>query len=204
VTVRCDDGARHACDAALLTVPLPLLADITLPAAARAKAAAAADIGYGSVVKILLRFSTRFWPERMSFLFSDAAIPTWWTQYPAPYPLLTGWLAGPRAEKIDLDANALVETALASLAEIFTSSPERLRRDLVAACALDWGTDRFSRGGYSYATPRTRQAQALLKSPDGGAVFFAGEALYAGQDIGTVEAALSSGLDGARAILAGS
>jgi monoamine oxidase len=37
---------------------------------------------------------------------------------------------------------------------------------------------------------------------DGGAIFVAGEALYTGPDMGTVEAALASGLETARIILA--
>jgi hypothetical protein len=32
--------------------------------------------------------------------------------------------------------------------------------------------------------------QSALQKPDGGAVFFSGEALYAGRDMGTFEAAL--------------
>jgi hypothetical protein len=40
-----------------------------------------------------------------------------------------------------------------------------------------------------------------LKS-DAGAVFFSGEALYAGRDVGTVEAALANGTETAQAILA--
>jgi monoamine oxidase len=42
---------------------------------------------------------------------------------------------------------------------------------------------------------------AALSRPDG-AIFFSGEALYAGTDMGTVEAALASGQAAARAILA--
>ena len=54
-----------------------------------------------------------------------------------------------------------------------------------------------------YATPKTRQAQSALRKPDGGGVLFSGEALYAGPDMGTVEAALASGRETAQAILAG-
>ena len=77
-------------DAAILTVPPPLLSEIALPPAARERAAAAADIGFGNVVKILLRFATKWWADHggrdlsdLSFLISDAAVPTWWTQHPA-------------------------------------------------------------------------------------------------------------------------
>ena len=56
--VRCANGDAHECDAVILTVPLPLLNEIVLPAAERERAAAAAHIGFGNVIKILLRFET--------------------------------------------------------------------------------------------------------------------------------------------------
>ena len=63
------------------------------------------------------------------------------------------------------------------------------------------GNDRFARGAYSYATPETREAQALLRRVDDGVIFFSGEALYAGPDMGTVEAALASGQETSQALL---
>jgi hypothetical protein len=47
----CHDGAALEADAAILTVPLPVLPDIALPPAVREKAAASTDIGFGNVVK---------------------------------------------------------------------------------------------------------------------------------------------------------
>jgi len=97
VAVRCRDAARFEADAVILTVPLPLLFEIALPPAARERAAAAADIGFGNVVKILFRFATTWWANHrgrnladLSFLVSDAMVPTWWTQHPDKYPVLTG------------------------------------------------------------------------------------------------------------------
>jgi monoamine oxidase len=133
----------------------------------------------------------------VSFLFSSATVPTWWTQHPASYPVLTGWFAGPKADTVArLAEGELVDMGLASLAEIFKLSKDRITKDLVTSQAINWGNDPFARGAYSYATPKTRKAQAALCSLDGGAVFFSGEALYSGRDMGTVEAALASG-DGA-------
>lgn len=211
IAARCRDGAVIAADAAILAVPLPLLTEIALPPDAREKAAASADIGFGNVVKILLRFATRWWAHHggqdladMSFVFSNAPVPTWWTQHPAPHPVLTGWYAGPKAEKVAALSEAeLVAMGLASLAEIFALPPARLEAELVAARAINWGNDPFARGAYSYATPRTREAQAALLRPDDSGVIFAGEALYGGPDMGTVEAALANGLETARTILAG-
>jgi monoamine oxidase len=210
ITACCHDGATLEADAAILTVPLPVLAEIALPQAVREKAAASTDIGFGNVVKILLRFTTKWWANRggrdladLTFLFSSATVPTWWTQHPAKYLVLTGWFAGPKADTVArLTVSELVDMGLASLAEIFNLSLDRMRRDLVTSQAINWGNDPFARGAYSYATPKTREAQSALRKPDGGAVFFSGEALYAGRDMGTVEAALASGRETAQTILA--
>ena len=208
IAARCRDGSLHAADAAIVTVPIPLLREIALPPEARAKAAASADIGFGNVVKILLRFSTKFWADHkgrnladLSFLFADAIVPTWWTQYPAAHAVLTGWYSGPKADRVPLlTASEFVHMGLTSLAKTFGVTVDRLRSELVAAAAINWGNDPFARGAYSYATPKTRQALATLKRPDG-LVWFSGEALYEGRDMGTVEAALASGRETAHAVL---
>ncbi len=64
VVVRCANGEVHGCDRVIVTVPLPLLREMVLPQSVRAKAASADDIGFGSVIKILLRFARPWWRER--------------------------------------------------------------------------------------------------------------------------------------------
>ena len=170
----CHDGAIYEADAAILTVPLPDPADIALPHAVHEKVAASTDIGFGNVVKILLRFSTKWWTNcggrdlaDLSFLFTSATVPIWWTQHPAEYPVLTGWFAGPKADTVTrLTVSELVDMGLDSLAEIFNLSPDRMTRDLVTSQAINWGNDPFARGAYSYATPKTREAQSALRKPD--------------------------------------
>ena len=162
ITTRCCTGVTFEADAVILTVPLPLLSEIALPSVARERAAAAADIGFGNVVKILFRFATKWWAEiggqslaDLSFLRSSAKVPTWWTQHPAEYPVLTGWFAGPKADGVSsLTEAELIDMGLVSLAETFGLPTERIRRDLVASRAINWGNDPFARGAYSYATPK--------------------------------------------------
>jgi len=212
ITTRCCTGVTFEADAVILTVPLPLLSEIALPSVARERAAAAAGIGFGNVVKNLFRFATKWWAEiggqslaDLSFLRSSAKVPTWWTQHPAEYPVLTGWFAGPKADGVSsLTEAELIDMGLVSLAETFGLPTERIRRDLVASRAINWGNDPFARGAYSYATPKTRDALAVLRKPDGDGIFFSGEGLYAGPDMGTVEAALASGRETAQTILNGS
>lgn len=207
VVVRCAGGEEQICDRVILTVPLPLLREIALPAAARTKAAAADDVGFGSVIKLLLRFKRPWWREReeladMLFLLSDETIPVWWTRQDQHH-VLTGWFGGPRtAELSHLDPQGLIDAGLDSLAAIFNQPRDDIARDVVAAAAANWAHDPFARGAYSWATPQTRAAQEILARADG-PVLFSGEALYRGRDMGTVEAALASGLETAGLILQG-
>src|SRR6202790_4794945 len=152
VVVRCTSGDALDCDIVILTVPLPLLREIVLPPAEREKAAAAAHIGFGNVIKILLRFETRWWVDKrrdladLTFLLSDARIPVWWTQHPADLPVLTGWFGGPKTEAMaNLGEHASIEAGLASLAAIFGCDPKHL----VASRAINWARDPLAGGAYS-------------------------------------------------------
>ena len=209
VFIRCASGEVHAGEVVILTVPLPLLQKIVLPEALREKLEAAVDgIGFGNVIKMLLQFRTRWWTDRgpglgdLSFLLSDQKIPVWWTQFPEETALLTGWFGGPKTEGLArLTEDQLIDAGLGSLADIFRIPADELKRNLVAARAINWGIDPFAGGAYSYVTPRTREALARLVSADAGPIYFCGEAFYRGTDMGTVEAALTSGLETARSIL---
>jgi monoamine oxidase len=209
IAAYCDDGTSHEADAAILTVPLPILRDISLPHEVHEKVTASTDIGFGNVIKILLRFTTKWWTNcggydlsDLSFLFSSATVPVWWTQHPTEHPVLTGWFAGPKANTVSrLTVSELLNMGLDSLTEIFNVPLHRIKGDLISSQAINWGADVFARGAYSYATPKTREAQTKLRKLDAGAVFFSGEALYGGRDMGTVEAALANGAETAQAIL---
>jgi monoamine oxidase len=210
IAAHCDDGTVYEADAAILAVPLPILRDISLPLGVREKVTVSTDIGFGNVVKILLRFSTRWWTNSggrdlsdLSFVFSNARVPVWWTQHPAEYPVLTGWFAGPKADSVSrLTDSELVDMGLDSLTAIFNLPLHRIKSDLITSQAINWGLDAFARGAYSYATPKTLEAQTALRKSDAGAIFFSGEALYAGPEMGTVEAALAIGTETAHALLA--
>ncbi|MCC3160661.1 FAD-dependent oxidoreductase [Hymenobacter sp. 15J16-1T3B] len=205
--VRCE-GPAGAFEArqALLTVPLGVLqAPPEAPGALRFKPklpglrAAAAALGMGTVVKVLLEFDEAFWasaeaprpaPE-LGFVFADVAMPTWWSQLPDPRPVLTGWLGGPGADPA-ASAEQLLEQALTSLAGIFGLSEAQLRGHLRAHRVVNWGADPWARGAYTYTTVGAAAARQVLSTPVADTLFFAGEALYTGEAGGTVEAALSS------------
>src|SRR4029079_11940533 len=78
------------------------------------KRAALDQLVMGQAVKIGLRFRTPFWErdDRLAamtyLLLPEAAVPTWWSLYPAQAPLLIGWAAGTAAEKLTLRGDDFV------------------------------------------------------------------------------------------------
>lgn len=156
-------------------------------------------IGFGTVIKFFLEFKEPFWEEIMQgldFLFTDAAIPTWWTQAPYSLPLLTGWIAGPGADRLSsMNDDDLISMGLDSLAYSFGTNNVFLQELLIAKKAVNWKTDPFAYGAYAYSTVESKEAKYILNQPIQDTLYFAGEALYEGQALGTVEAALISAIN---------
>lgn len=164
------------------------------------------QMGFGAVIKLLLHFDEVFWEKQaikkgakadiknMGYLFSNEAIPTWWTQNPHPMPLLTGWLGGPPAAKLkNISDDDILQMGLQSLANIYDVPVVQLRQKLRAYKIMNWVAQPFTRGSYSYATTATKKARELLLQPEHNTIYFAGEYMYNGPEMGTVEAALASG-----------
>jgi monoamine oxidase len=222
VTVITSQGTSYIAPQVLVTVPLGVLqsapgspGSIGFVPELPEKSHAFAQMGFGAVIKICLEFETAFWEKAafaaqnlnqapdLAFLFSDSHLFTaWWTQLPERTPLLTAWLAGPEALKYkDLPDDALVAEALVSLAGIFNTSVAVLQEHLRASAVFNWAADPFARGAYAYATVAATEAREIAARPIADTLYFAGEGLYAGHAMGTVEAALASGLDAAQHML---
>lgn len=199
----------------LITVPMGVLQSETIrfSPAITDTINAAKKLGFGPVVKTLLQFDEAFWKnkkftqgknlDRLSFVFSKALIPTWWTYYPKDVAMLTGWSGGPNAEKIkDLIDEEILSNALQSLSEIFSIDKTILQRKLKAWHVANWPKDPYSCGAYSYDVVNGSKFKEIIKQPIENTIFFAGEGLFDGPEIGTVEAAFSSGRETAFKIVA--
>lgn len=163
------------------------------------------DLGWGSVIKILVEFKTPFWKnfrDDIGFLLSDEKIPTWWTQLPAETNLLTGWLGGPDAvEYATKTDEELLELALQSLSGIFKLPVTEIREQLLLHEIFSWYNHPLAKGGYSYTTLHSAQAKKILAEPVYDTIYFAGEAISSGESQGTVEAALESGMEVAKKLV---
>jgi monoamine oxidase len=165
-------------------------------------ATALQSLGFGDVIKFLLKFKRPFWEESypdLGFLLSSAPIPTWWTQLPVRSNMITGWLGGRSAKTHSQLTDAqLRDLAITSIAQIFSRDKETIESLLETSQVVNWSTDPFTLGSYAYATVGYKDALQILCEPVNGRLFFAGEYMYSGAAMGTVEAALWSGREVAK------
>jgi monoamine oxidase len=198
----------HGARACVVTLPVGVLqsGDVVLDPLPATIQRALGGLVMGSVARIMLLFTDRFWEDHvateLSFLHTPhSPFNIWWTLYPLRAPVIVGWSGGPPAAQLQA-AGELERHALSELATQLGVSRRRLRAKLVASLHHDWDADPFSRGAYSYAAVGGATASRRLARAIEGTLFFAGEAT-AGDDSGTVEGALSSGLRAARQVLRG-
>ena len=114
----------------------------------------------GSVARVVMLFKERWWTKKLSAAPSDASLdalsfihgglgdfPTWWTLAPDPAPILTGWAAAQRAERMaGLPAMALVQQGIESLAARLQMLPQTIEALAEGAWVHDWQGDPFARG----------------------------------------------------------
>jgi monoamine oxidase len=183
----------------LITVPLGVLQaeKIKFSPPIPEYISAAQQIGFGPVIKIVAELKKSFWEKcvrrkfpSFKFIFSDADVPTWWSQQPSNAPIITGWLGGPKVhlfEKRNFQA-----LALKSLSYLMDVGQKEMETNIEAIYIHDWLNDPFSIGAYSYDMLQSPDAKKILNEPLSEKIYFAGEACYSGAYTGTVEAAFQS------------
>jgi monoamine oxidase len=181
------------------------------------KRAVAAHLGFGSVVKAIVKLREPVWestaairaakadetlPDASFFHEHRAAFPTWWTMRPLRLPILTGWAGGPKAAALGgLSRMALAARAIDSLAMLLRRRRSTIAGLIEAIHVVDWGADRFSRGAYSYEAVGAGNARAELAKPVAKTLFFAGEATDTDGQASTVAGAIASGRRAATEVL---
>jgi monoamine oxidase len=194
------DGTEHCARAAVSTLPVGVLASGSVsfePELSESKLSALRDLKMGPVLKILLRFSDRFWPRRLAILAcGDGPMTLYW---PVAYrtgeenPTLIAYATGPRAAALAaVGEDEAAAIAAADLGRLFPKVD--VQRLLVEHRLIDWGADPLVAGGYSFVRFGGAGARERLAAADTGALLWAGAATESSPIAETVEAAYLSGL----------
>ena len=198
------DIAGYVADAAIITVPLgnllqqsiafePAIPEITNHFEA---------IGFGFVIKIAFEFNDIFWNEQypdLGFLFAEGGF-TFWSQLSEKRPVLMGWIGHEYTLKYhEFPDDTLKEMAMSRLSEVFGAVD--VREKLKAAAVFRYDTNSESGGGYSWLKVNSNPSIRTINKGVANTIWFAGEALHPGAEVGTVEAALQSGRYTARKVI---
>ena len=193
---------------AVITLPIGILQSATpafSPGLPPWKLRAIQSLRMGRIVVVHFLFDARFWRDAVPDL------PGWDTRggrisFWDPHPpgtgeaALLGWIVGTAAQELsDLGDAAGQKRALAWVEEAFPSASVRQR--VRFSSMRDWIVDPYSRGSYSFTRPGGSDQRAVLATPVGDLLHFAGEATAPAPHYQTVHGAYASGRRAAREIL---
>ena len=187
-------GQTYQADRVLITVPISILrdGDITFsPSLPVQKVEAFHKIGMNTGMKIILKFSERFWAADTGSIYGSGLIPEFWSTglgRSLQNNILTGFVHGQNAETLQF--NDPVSTALAELDAIYGQGVASSK--IVNSFVMNWGNQFAIRGTYSYPKPNSAGARDVIAAPLQNKLFFAGEATHTGGHFGTVHGALET------------
>lgn len=208
-----DREVEFSAQRAVITLPLHVMqAQTGAPGAVRfdpelyEKASALKLLYMGQTIRVSMTFSEPWWKQAvvsgqspgalcdMGFVFSHQEwFPTWWPRTNSA-PLLTGWAASRRGERLSGRSDQFIkDKALESLTSIFEVPREKLEPMLESWHVHDWQSDPFAGGSYSYVGVGGEHAQSELAAPIADTLFFAGEATNSEGHHGTVHGAIATG-----------
>ena len=152
----------------------------------------------GPVGKVLLKFSEPFWPTwATNICCGTGPFTLYWPVFYGSgqdtEAVLIAYATGPRATLLSgMSEDRVAGAATADLERLFPGSGAAAK--LTDHRRIDWTTDPYSRGGYTFLVPSGVGARQALAAPDTGPLFWAGSATEMAPIAATVEAAYSSGL----------
>ncbi len=169
-------------DAAVVTVPLGVLKSNAIkfcPRLPQYKRGAIKRLGCGGLVKVILEFDRRFWPDKDMFgnLHENeecrGEFYMFWNME-ACYgkPILIGMVAGEAAKWLEqLRDTEVTDRAMKVLRRLYPQAPFP-----IATAVSRWGNDKHSRGVYTSVTVGSSGTDYdNLARPISNSVFFAGE-----------------------------
>lgn len=205
--VKDQTGVWHEADAVLLTVPLSILKNNGIeffPVLPAWKTTAIQNIGMGNGMKIILKFSQRFWANNLGFLTSDQlGHVAWYTsKQRGNSHVLTFFVMGSRAATLSAQGAGAVTTVVNELNGLFGSNVAS--NALLASHIEDWSANPHIGGSYSYPIVNGGglNARRDLAKKLNNKLFFAGEATHFAGHNSTLHGALETGLRAAKEIWA--
>lgn len=198
VVITTNDGASYTADKVIVTASLGVLKAGVIafnPELPSKKLSAISKIGMGTGLKVILKFSTRFWAEDTSSIVGGDEIPEFWVTHAGKSSseyLLTAFVMGQRAVNlIALSDTAIIQHILTELSSMYPSGNVN---SLYTGQFIiqNWSNEPYIRGTYSFPSLEAAGQREFLAESIDGKIYFAGEATNINGHIGTVHGAMES------------
>jgi len=220
--------ARHV----VVSVPVPILQGRIegesinfVPQLPEDKRAAIDTLGVRGAMKVVARFSEKFWPEDMhGTVCSDSHIPEFWAHGAGalvdadskpiegeqaaaaasaePCHILVGFaMAGAAANLATFKESQILDMFVQQLDVIF--GDKKASSSFLHGFVLDWSQEAYIRGGYSFPSihEHTSSRGIVARSEFNGRLHFCGEATDATESYMTMHSAMRTGIRAANEIL---
>jgi monoamine oxidase len=201
-----NNGIEYLSDRVIVTVPLGVLkAGVIefIPALPATKLDAMNKLGMGPGMKVILKFSSGFWPANTGSIYGSSLVPEFWATggggRSANDNVLTAFVHGDNALNLSGMGAGLVTAICAELDQIYGNAVAT--NSLVDSHIEDWFTNPYSQGTYSFPMVGSGNARAALASPVDGKLFFAGEATHTEGHFATVHGAIETGYRAAEEVV---
>lgn len=202
VYLKTEQGVNYEAERVVLALPLGVLQQNYLsftPSLPDNKQEAIRNLGIDTGLKLILKFSKRFWEDDLASIFGVGIIPE---IYPHPHsktPIMTAYVMGDKARYLqDLGENKALERVLAELTQMFGKP---INDYLEEHLWQNWGQEPFVRGVYSFPSQGDKAFRRILQNPIRKKIFFAGEACHQQGHYATVHGAIETGYRAAEQIL---
>jgi len=191
------NGITYTADKVVVTVPLTILkaGDISFnPMLPDSKKNAIQKIGMGAGMKVILKFSNRFWNANTGSIYGKGVVPEYWyvSKGRGSDHVLTAFIMGEKAEYLSSQGAGAVDLILADLDLMYGTG--KATGSIIDSHIEDWSKNQFIKGAYSFAAEadgielRTTLAETISKK-----IYFAGEATHMEGHNATVHGAIETG-----------
>jgi len=198
-----EQGNQYESDAVIISVNLGVLKsqDIMFnPALPSDKQSAIESIGMDTGIKVILRFTERWWDESMLTLEGGELCLEYLVSRNYQTPTLTGFIMGDKVKPVEnLNHNELGKRLTQEMDSIF--GHQYASNTLCKVHVKHWGKDPLHKGVYSYPALNAIDKREILSTPIKNKLYFIGEACNTQGHASTVHGAIESAKQACKLII---
>lgn len=204
IEIKTTNNESYIADKVVVTVPVSVLKKNTIafsPALPQNKTNAIQQLGFDAGMKIIIKFSQRFWASDAGSILGAGYIPEFWATGAGrgTNNILTAFVMGNNAAYLSGLGNNAIQEVLMQLNSMFGNNVATANYQ--SHYIMDWYKEPHIEGAYSFPTVGSSGAFLNLSLPVNNKLYFAGEATHSKGHNATVHGAIETGKRAAEEIV---